>query len=306
MMRVVKELARSKINYFLRVSRRRDDGYHELESLIVPTSLADEVVAREADGIALAVAAGDGFGETPSGPDNLVVVAALALAEVARPPHGASISLKKNIPVAAGLGGGSADAAAVLHALNDLWGCGLSLEALSVLGASIGSDIPALLADGATLVRGRGELVEPVHLPPSLWVVVPMDFPVRTPDAFGWWDEEGGHVQEAGDIAGDIDGVLAAARAGAVDELAACMFNDLEAAVIRRHPIIVETQQRLVDAGALGAIMCGSGPTVAALTSGVMADAVRIAALFPRARVAIAPALRSQVQWEGTDRIEQG
>ena len=294
MSRAVRELARAKINLFLRVKSRREDGYHDLESLVLPISLADALVAEEAETISLSVQTAPGVEATPAGPDNLVVTAALALAEIAQPPHGAAIELIKRIPVAAGLGGGSADAAAVLHALNDLWSVGLSEEALRELGSAIGSDIPALLMDGPSLVRGRGEVIEPAGVAEMVWVIVPMPFEVRTPDAFGWWDE---HAPASG---GEPSRVLAAAASGSLEELAAVMFNDLEAPVIARHPEIGEVKQQLIEAGAIGAIMCGSGPTVAALTAGPD-EAFHVRAAVPEGTVVLAPALRSKLQWDDGD-----
>ncbi|MEX2422281.1 MAG: 4-(cytidine 5'-diphospho)-2-C-methyl-D-erythritol kinase [Actinomycetota bacterium] len=292
--REVRELARAKINLFLRVGERREDGFHEMESLIAPTSLADELIATEADGITLEIDPSPGREETPAGPDNLAVVAALALAEVAAPSRGVAIELVKNIPVAGGLGGGSADAAAVLLALNDLWDCGLSPGALDELAATIGSDVPALLQDGASLVRGRGELVEPIEIEQMIWVIVPFDFRVLTPEVFGWWDED------APASTGNPSAVIAAARSGDIAGLGAAMFNDLEGPVTARHPEIAATRERVLDAGALGAIMCGSGPSVAALTAGMDA-AFEVMRAVPEGGIAVAPALRSEIQWDDPD-----
>ncbi len=253
----VTRLARAKINLFLRVLGRREDGYHDLESLIVPLTLADEVVCREAPALRLHVA--EGGPVVSDGPDNLAIVAALELAEICAPGTGADIELRKRIPVAAGLGGGSADAAATLQGLAELWGCGLSDEELSRIGATVGSDVPALLAGRPALVGGRGELVRSFDVPPLQVVIVPAGFEVRTPEAFGWWDED-----EPGPV-GDAPRLLEAAAAGNVDAIGAALFNDLEAPVFARHPDVAETKDRLLRAGAIGAVMCGSGPTVAGL-----------------------------------------
>jgi 4-diphosphocytidyl-2-C-methyl-D-erythritol kinase len=168
----------------------------------------------------------------------------------------------KRIPVAAGLGGGSADAAAALLALDELWGCTQHAgEELLAMAAQIGSDVPALLTGGpAAVIRGRGEIVEPVEVPPSWWVLLPLPFPVAVTDAYRWWDEDGGVSLPAG----------ASGR----------FVNDLEPPVSRRHPEIRDAEERLLAAGATAAIMCGSGPTVAGLADDE-AHAERIAEVLP-------------------------
>src|SRR5204863_5390366 len=106
--------------------------------------------------------------------------------------RGAEIIVEKRIPVAAGLGGGSADAAAVLRAMSAVWGESLRQEELAAIGARIGSDVPALLNGGSVIMRGRGELVEPATVANMWWVLVPQDFPLATADVYGWWDQDPG------------------------------------------------------------------------------------------------------------------
>ena len=258
--------AHAKINVFLRVLGLREDGYHELESLVLPLALADTVEVRgsarldlEVAGdpaLAAAVGAGDGGAE---GGMNLGLVAALALAESCGAADGARIRIVKRIPVAAGLGGGSADAAAVLWALDELWRCGLGLRGLLPIGERVGSDVPALLSGGPVLMRGRGERVDPAQVAPTWWVVRPFEFPTRSPDAYRWWDEDGAVTGRA------PDGLLDAAARGDLEALGAALANDLEAPVCARHPEIAAARDALLAAGALGAVMSGSGPTVVAL-----------------------------------------
>ena len=275
----MKRAAHAKINLFLRVLSLREDAYHDLESLIVPVSLADEIVCREARKLELRLAPGSL--RVSRGPDNLVIVASLALAK-ACPGKGAEIELVKRIPVAAGLGGGSADAAAVLQALNELWGCSLSKEALQAVASQIGSDVPALLTGGPVLVGGRGERLEPVTVPPLWWVLVRFAFQIRTPDSYRWWDEDGsGTGPEPSDL-------IAAAARGDVDAMARRIFNDLEEPVFRRHAEVGDMKARLLDGGALGAIMCGSGPTVAGLCRS-KEEAEGLAAKIPSAMIASSP-----------------
>jgi 4-diphosphocytidyl-2-C-methyl-D-erythritol kinase len=254
--------AHAKLNVFLRVLGAREDGYHDLESLVLPLDLADTVTAEPADRLTVDVRSDreELADAVRAGGMNLGLVAALALAELCDPPRrGAAIEIVKRIPVAAGLGGGSADAAAVLLALNDLWGCGLDRDALFVLGERIGSDVPAMLADEPVLMRGRGERLAPVHVLTTHWAVRPFDFPTRSPDAYRWWDEDGGSTGP------DPGALIAAAESGNVELLGHALYNDLEAPVAARHPEIAAVRDAFVEAGALGAVMSGSGPTVVAL-----------------------------------------
>jgi 4-diphosphocytidyl-2-C-methyl-D-erythritol kinase len=254
--------APAKINVFLRVLGERDDGYHDLESLVLPVSLWDDVTASEADRLRVDVRGDDpGLTEAlPAGGLNLAIVAALALAERCDVPgRGAEIEIVKRIPVAGGLGGGSADAAATLSALDELWSCALDTDDLASVAARVGSDVPALLGGGPVMMGGRGERLARVVLPETWWTLHPFDFPVRSPDAYRWWDEDRGPTGP------DPGTLVAAAEAGTIDVLGSALFNDLEGAVIARHPAVGEIRDAFLEAGAAGSIMSGSGPTVAAL-----------------------------------------
>jgi 4-diphosphocytidyl-2-C-methyl-D-erythritol kinase len=245
---------------FLRVQGRREDGYHEIESAVLPLSLADQVVVAPADRLRLSVRGPESLvSEIPVDESNLALRAAVALAQECPQASGALIDVDKHIPVAAGLGGGSADAAAAISALNELWGCGLGDEELAAVAAKVGSDVPALLADRPVLIRGRGEEVRPITVAPMWWVLVPFDFPVLTADAYAWWDDDG---EGPGP---NPSALLEAAGAGGPDAVAALLFNDLEGPVCRRYPAVTGVKTRLLAGGALGALMCGSGPTVAGL-----------------------------------------
>ncbi len=282
--RTVRRAAHAKLNVFLRVLVSRDDGYHELESLVLPISLADDVAVTQAGTLDVRTDAEVPLADTVDvGGMNLALVAALALSEsCAGPGRGAEIRITKRIPVAAGLGGGSADAAATLRALNDLWDCRLDPDALRTIGERVGSDVPAMLADEPVMIRGRGERVAPVHALTTWWVVRPFDFPARSPDAYRWWDEDGG------DTGPDPGVLIAALETGNVELAGHALFNDLEAPVARRHPEILEARQTLLDAGALGAVMSGSGPTVVALARH-MGHADAIAAAVPGSFVVSGP-----------------
>jgi 4-diphosphocytidyl-2-C-methyl-D-erythritol kinase len=251
--------AYAKLNVFLRLLGRRDDGYHDIETLIVPISLADHVTVEPADDVTLSLggpaAAGLADDET-----NLAMRAAHALAaqmgEGSR--RGAHITIEKRIPVAAGLGGGSADAAATLLLLDELWETGMAREGLAQIAAEVGSDVPALLLGEPAYVRGHGELVEPVLLQTTTWVVKPFAFGVSSADAYAWWDEGAATGPDPGAL-------IAAAEAGNNTLLGSALYNDLHGPVVARHPEISQTIEKFIEAGAEGAVMSGSGPTVVAL-----------------------------------------
>jgi 4-diphosphocytidyl-2-C-methyl-D-erythritol kinase len=259
--------ARAKVNLFLRVLGRRADGYHELETLVAPIDFADRLDIHADSGpefrtlaLSLDITGDlDLVGQVPADESNLVLRAARALADAVEARGFADITLEKRVPAAAGLGGGSADAAATLRALNELWECGLDQAALSEVAAAVGSDVPAFLVGGPALARGRGERVEPIPVPSLKLALVTFPFGVSTADAFRWWDEEG---ESPGADPGPI---LSAARGDAAAALGDLLYNDLEDVVIRRHPAVGEAKERLLDAGALGVVMSGSGPTLAAL-----------------------------------------
>jgi 4-diphosphocytidyl-2-C-methyl-D-erythritol kinase len=259
--------ARAKVNLFLRVLGRRSDGYHELETLIVPIDLSDrlEIHARSDPeqfrtlSLSLEVSGDqDLLRGVPVDESNLVMTAARSLADAVGARGFADITLHKSVPAAAGLGGGSADAAATLRALNDLWTCHMDEEGLRRVGETVGSDVPALLFGGAVVARGRGELIAPARVRPLELALITFPFGTSTADAFRWWDEDDGPPGP------DPTPVLDAANRG-VPTLGGLVYNDLEDVVIRRHPAIGEARQQLLDAGAAGVVMCGSGPTLAAL-----------------------------------------
>jgi 4-diphosphocytidyl-2-C-methyl-D-erythritol kinase len=254
------EDAPAKLNLYLRVIGRRGDGYHDIDTLVAPLSLADRVSVEPIDGddaIRIAVT-GPAARGVPAGGENLAAVAVSKLRDrIERLAVGAAIDIDKRVPVGSGLGGGSADAAAVLRVLGRAWD--VPADALSDVAAAVGSDVPALLRGGPVVARGRGERVRSVDLPPTWWVLLPEPFQVSSADAYRWWDQEGA------DPGPEPDVVVAAAMAGDLDALTSLVFNDLEPPVARRHPEIAGATRSLLEAGALTTIMCGSGPTVAGL-----------------------------------------
>jgi 4-diphosphocytidyl-2-C-methyl-D-erythritol kinase len=280
--------AYAKINVFLRVLGRREDGYHDIETLILPVSLFDTVRIQVAPGLTLQVEGEPevlaALGEAdPDG--NLALVAARTLAQetgIDLASTGAHIHIGKRIPVGGGMAGGSADAACVLRALNGLWMCGLEEERLREIGVRIGSDVPAMLAGGAVVARGRGEMLHEVHATPTPWIVKSLDFQVSAEDAYRWWDEDGARSGPDGGAA------LAALETGATGSLGATIFNDLEAGIVARHPAVGEIRDALLQAGAAAAFVSGSGPTVLALAPHVI-HADKIADRVPGSIVVMGP-----------------
>lgn len=278
--REITRRAYAKLNVSLRVLGARDDGYHELESLVLPVSLYDLVTLHSSDRLTLSVA-GETAARVPVDETNLALAAARALADALDHEPTGAISIDKRIPVAAGLGGGSADAAATLLALRELWDVEVDDDTLVSVAGSVGSDVPALLTGSAAWMTGRGERVEAVPAAPTWWTVLPFAFPVGVADAYAWWDVDGITGPEPKDL-------LGAVASGAPEDLATVLTNDLQAPVISRHPEIGEAIDALVAAGAVGALMSGSGPTVVALAWNE-AHAERLVDAVPGAFVVTGP-----------------
>lgn len=280
--------AYGKINVFLRVLGRREDGFHDIETLILPVSIFDTVrvelatdLSLELEGDTEVLAALEG-----ADPDrNLALTAARALAEEADvdlSATGANIHIEKRIPVGGGMAGGSADAASVLRTLNGLWMCGFEEDRLREIGARIGSDVPAMLVGGPVVAQGRGEILHQVHATATPWIVKSLDFQVSAADAYRWWDEDGARSGPDGGTA------LAALETGATGSLGATIFNDLEPGIIARHPAVGEVRDALLEAGAEAAFVSGSGPTVVALAPHVI-HADKIAERVPGSIVVMGP-----------------
>ena len=258
MTEVVTEPARAKINPFLRVLGRREDGYHEIETLILPITLADGVQAVPADELRLTVV-GERAAQVPGGEDNLVLRAARALKERVGHAGGAHLLLSKRIPIAAGLGGGSADAAATLRALDRLWKCDFGIEGLIPVAAEVGSDVPALLFDGPVIARGRGELVERIQLPRTWWVLLTSEEGIGTAETYARWNATRVRGQ------GSVQDLIRQLARGDFERMGSLLANDLERSVAEHRPDVGGVKGKLLAQGALGAVMSGSGPTVAGL-----------------------------------------
>jgi 4-diphosphocytidyl-2-C-methyl-D-erythritol kinase len=244
--------AAAKVNLGLEVLGRRDDGYHEIATVMQAVDLSDRIILEDAPVLELLVTSG----EVPRDGSNLAARAAAALRDAAGVERGARITLDKRIPVAAGLGGGSTDAAAVLIGLNRLWGLRWRIERLEELAVGLGMDVPFFLHGGAALATARGERLERLEGGPLALVLVNPGTRVSTAEAYG-------HVTRA--LYSDGERVRSVARAIGRRQparVAAGLDNALEDAVAPAHPEIGRVEAALHAAGALGAAMSGSGPTV--------------------------------------------
>jgi 4-diphosphocytidyl-2-C-methyl-D-erythritol kinase len=244
------ETAYAKLNLVLHVGRPRDDGLHPLRSLLASIDLADSVEVRPAKGPEDQVIC-PGVEGTNLAASALAAFRERAGAEL--PPL--SISIAKRIPLAAGLGGGSADAAAVLRAANRLAGEPLDADHLRELGARLGSDVPAQVEARHAIVAGVGERVEPVELPPLTAVLIPDRQGLSSADVYAELDRIDGCRDEL-----DADALRRLAAAPA-EELVAGLENDLQRAALSLRPELAARLETLRGAGALGALLSGSGPT---------------------------------------------
>ena len=267
----------AKINLHLGVGPLRADGYHELNTVYHAISVHDELTARRGDTLTLTME-GEGAGELALDESNLVIRAARALAAHTGVPAHARLHLRKQIPLAGGLAGGSADAAAALVACDLLWGTGMSRDELAWIAAEIGSDVPFLIYGGTALGTGRGEAVSPVLARPSSWhwVVAVADGGLSTPEAYRELDRLRAD-DAAPEPVGSPDALLAALRQRDPAVLAAALGNDLQAAALSLRPALTATLKAGEAAGALAGLVSGSGPTCVFLAADA-AHASRIAA----------------------------
>lgn len=257
-----------KVNLYLEVGDRRPDGYHELSTVFHAVSLLDEVIVTTADVLSLQMS-GEGAESLPTDERNLAWRAAELMAEhVGRAPD-VSISIQKTIPVAGGMAGGSADAAAVLVAMNELWELGVPRRDLHALAAQLGSDVPFALHGGTALGTGRGEELATVLTRNTFhWVLAFADGGLSTARVFGEIDR----LRESADHSlparlESAEPVLAALATGDPAELAPLLGNDLQPAALTLDPGLRRTLRAGVAAGALAGIVSGSGPTCAFLCS---------------------------------------
>ncbi|MGI6362761.1 MAG: 4-(cytidine 5'-diphospho)-2-C-methyl-D-erythritol kinase [Bacillota bacterium] len=262
--------APAKINLSLDVLGRRDDGYHNLEMVMQTIGLCDNIcLETRTDGQILVRCS---HPQVPADEENIAYKAASLLKELSGNMHlGASITITKNIPVAAGLGGGSADAAAVLKGLNFLWGLKLSPGELARAGLQLGADVPFCLMGGTALARGIGELLTPLPPPQLFWVVLlkPREG-VSTADVYKRYNPAFVRSRP------NNEALIAALAAGSKDDITKAMANVLESVTFSLLPILGHLKQQALEYGAFASQMTGSGPTIFALA----ADSRRAAAIY--------------------------
>jgi 4-diphosphocytidyl-2-C-methyl-D-erythritol kinase len=260
--------APAKINLGLRIRGRRADGYHELESVFLPLDLADEVRVEASPGAGVSLALeGDAAG-VPSGDTNLALRAARAFAEAGGLSEGLSLRLCKRVPVAAGLGGGSSDAGAVLRALSALRPGRVAPDRLRAIALGLGADVPFFLDPRPAWVRGIGERIEPLAgLPPLSLLLANPGLPLATAEVYRAFDALSPALtpedptprmralQALRESGGDV-------RRVAREALAVVVRNDLEAAATRLCPPVARLRARLGELGALAVGLSGSGPTL--------------------------------------------
>ena len=252
-MRVL-EKAPAKINLSLDVLHKRPDGYHEVEMVMTTIDLADRVeLSTRKDGV-IHIVSHNRF--VPDDNRNLAYQAAQILKEKYSITDGVSISITKTIPVAAGLAGGSSDAAATLRGLNKLWNLGLSLDELAEIGAQIGSDVSFCVYGGTALATGRGEIIKPIPAPPHCWVVLAKPtIGVSTSEIYGNLDVE--KVNHP-----DVAGMVQAIQNEDYEQVTSLLGNALESVTLKLYPEVAHIKDQMKKFGADAVLMSGSGPTV--------------------------------------------
>ena len=247
----IEMLAPAKLNLLLKITGQRVDGYHELVSILVPVALYDKLtISRQERGVKVHWSGR----ELPKGQDNLVNRAAASFFERTGIRKGTKITAIKEIPLSSGLGGGSSDAAATLKGLNQLWGDPLSNGDLEGVALSLGADVPFFLLQRPVIARGIGEILEPIRDFPSFWyVIVSPKVMVST----AWAYKRIKLKLTNREIQNIIDYCKKA-----IFNISELLFNDLERITLGKYPFLHSIKDSLIELGALGALMTGSGPSL--------------------------------------------
>lgn len=255
MSKSIKILAPAKLNLFLYILGKREDGYHDLFSLFVPVTLFDEIEIEVEEHLKPSIEMTISSKEPiPEGENNLIYLAVQRFLEVTKKSLNVRVRLSKRIPVAAGLGGGSSDAASTLLALNQLLGRPCPWKKLYSIGRSIGADVPALLVRGPCLVTGIGDIFTPISGLPELWfVIVCPEVSVSTAQVYATFKRE-------------LTSLCIPYINGGVlkdfESLCGCLKNDLELVTVEMYPIIRDIKNLLLEAGSKASLMSGSGAAV--------------------------------------------
>jgi len=242
--------APAKVNYRLDVIRRRPDGYHDLRMVMQRVNLCDTITITLTETPDITVTCGRKG--VPDGPGNIAWKAARAMLDLSDCGVGADIEITKNIPVAAGLGGGSSDAATVLMGMNELLGLGLPEHRLMEIGVTLGADVPFFIFRKTALAEGIGEELTPMPAMPGVWVLL-VNPGVHVSTA--WVYRSLQLTNQSG-----LDKLPELYRN--IEDICSIFSNDLEAVTIPAHPVIAEIKETMLREGAAGAMMSGSGPTV--------------------------------------------
>lgn len=254
-MKQVKRKAYGKINLGLDVLRRRPDGYHDVKMIMQMVSVYDELTFEKVDGNEIKIVTNKS--ELPLDENNLIYKAAKLILDKLNSNQGLFITLEKNIPIAAGMAGGSTDAAATLLGLNELLEGNISMDELLSMGVKIGADVPYCILQGTALSEGIGEVLTPLPAPPACALLIGKpDISVSTKYVY-----ENLHVDEL-DKHPDIDGMRKAIEEQDLEGITSRMENVLETVTVLKYPIIGQIKQIMIDEGAINALMSGSGPTV--------------------------------------------
>ncbi|MFN7253034.1 MAG: 4-(cytidine 5'-diphospho)-2-C-methyl-D-erythritol kinase [Anaerobacillus sp.] len=246
--------APAKINLSLDVLQKREDGYHEVEMIMTTVDLADRIELTLLEENKIIIDVSEGF--VPSDNRNLAFQAAQLLKDRFNVEKGVRIAIQKNIPVSAGLAGGSSDAAATLRGLNELWSLGLSLDELAILGAKIGSDVSFCVYGGTALATGRGEKIKHIAAPPPCWIILAKP-PIGVSTAEIYRNlklEDLSHP--------DIMKMISAIEGRDYEEICGQLGNVLETVTFKLYPEVQRIKDQMLRFGADGVLMSGSGPTV--------------------------------------------
>lgn len=304
---VVAYSAPGKINLFFKVGRLKRDGYHEVASVYQAVDLRETVIAELDLRWRVEVTGNighDHVAAVPTGEDNLVVKAARAAATAAgkTAPAPTAFAIEKRVPVAGGMGGGSADAAAAISAVNELWTLGLNQAKLRNAAAEIGADVPFTQLGGTAIGRGKGEKLEPLENLPTLhWVLLPDALGLSTPTVFARLDElreaRGEKIRqlETPEVSAKL---IQALKSGDPHKIAPLLENDLQEAALSLRPDLIPLFAQAEAAGALRAIISGSGPTIALLAP----NAEEAQAIASRMRVYVANAIATSGPAAGVTR----
>ena len=254
-MREIKLKARAKINLGLDVVRKREDGYHEVRMIMQMINLYDKITMRRITESEIRVTTNLPY--LPVNEDNLVYRAAKLLMDEFQVTEGVEIELQKYIPVAAGMAGGSSDAAAVMVGINRIFHLGLTKKQLMERGVKIGADVPFCIMRGTALAEGIGEVLTPLPAMPHCSLVIAKP-KIHVSTKFVYGNLKANELKEHP----DIDGQVQALREGSLEQLVAKMGNVLETVTVPACPVIDEIKKTMLKNDAMGAMMSGSGPTV--------------------------------------------